>query len=359
MKKISYLFTIITGIFFTIFLFSCSKEGKNDIDATIADPKIENIELGEKNSKIGEIGEELHLEATLTVEGNIEEVKLEITYQGNESSSFNVKETFPNLKGLKGGNIHKHFDIPTDAKEGNYNFSLSITDQKGKRVEIKEILKLEKKYNFSENEALSFSILQLGVLNKSIGMKKDDFVALLTSHNISYEWTDDFEPQLIYYAEKEMEAFKKYKVTVSFEDIFDLDLRPYQRYKGVGSIIVVPVDNANESLQSKNVVENITFLDKYISSFANKAYRYRRFNDDKNYDYAQFTKEQFYHSLSKEELGSAAVYWNRNPNALAENSSKAKNTPKITLNYEHETQTYNISIEFNRPEDFHKYLKNN
>ena len=354
MKKIPYLFTVSVVILLAILSFSCSKDNKNDT----VPPKIENIELGEKNSKIAEIGDELHIEALLTAEESVEEVKLQITYQGNEST-FKVEETFPNLKGLKGGNIHKHFYIPTDAKEGNYNFLLSITDQKGKTTQVKEILKIQKTHNFTEDEVLPLSTLQLGVLNKSIGMTKDAFVALMNTQSITYEWTDDFEPQLVYYAEKEIGVFKKYKVTVSFEDIFNLDIRPYERYKGVGSIVVIPVDNTNEDLKNKNVVENITFLDKYISSFASRAYRYRRFNDDKNYDYAQFTKEQFYHSLSKEELGSAAVYWNRNPNALAENSSKAKNTPKITLNYEHETQTYNISIEFNRPEDFHKYLKNN
>ena len=358
MKKISHLFTISLGILLAILSSSCSKDDKNETGTIAAAPKIENLELGEKNSKTGEIGDELHVEATFTAEGNIENVQLKIIYQG-DASTFKVEETFPNLKGLKGGNIHKHFDIPTDAKEGNYNFSLSITDQKGKTTEVKEVVKIQKKYNFTEDETLSLSTLQLGVLNKSIGMTKDAFVARMDTHSITYEWTDDFEPQLVYYAQKEMGDFKKYKVTVSFEDIFDLDIRPYERYKGVGTIVVVPVDNTNEDLKSKNVVENITFLDRYISSFADKAHRYRRFNDDKNYDYAQFTKEQFYHSLPKEELGGATIYWNRNPNALAENSSKAKNTPKITLNYDHETQTYSISLEFNRPEDFHKYLKNN
>ncbi|MDO4881323.1 MAG: DUF4625 domain-containing protein [Capnocytophaga sp.] len=355
-QKISYFCGAILPFFTTIFLFSCSKEEeKNEI---VDVPKIEQIELGHNNSKTGKIGDEIHIEARFSAEGSIKEVKLQIQYQKG-TSSFYINESFPDLVGLKGGDIHKHFDIPTDAQEGNYNFLLNITDKNEKITEVKDVLAIEKKIDYTENDNLPLNTLQLGILNNSITMKKEDFISKLEKNNISYEWTEDFEPQLIYYASREMASFQKYKITVAFEDVFDLDIRPYERYKGVGSISIVPVDDNKEDLQSKKLVENFTFLDNYISSFANNPYKYKRYNDDKDYSYEQFTKESFYKSLSTEDLGSASIFWNKNPNATAENSSKEKNTPKIMINYNYETQNYQIVIEFNRPDDYFKYLKNN
>ena len=72
MKKITnVLKNISLAMFSSVLLFSCSKD-ENTSPNTSA-PTIEGVELGEANSNIGYIGDELHVEATLTAEGTIQE----------------------------------------------------------------------------------------------------------------------------------------------------------------------------------------------------------------------------------------------------------------------------------------------
>ena len=65
--------------------------------------------------------------------------------------------------------------------------STLVTDQNNKTTSIKETLKVVKKRIFTENEALPLSSLQLGILNKYIGLKKEDFIAKFSNGNVSYE----------------------------------------------------------------------------------------------------------------------------------------------------------------------------
>jgi len=135
-RKISFILLGIT------FLVSCSKED-NKNDQQLPAPIIESVEIGEQNAKTAYIGDEFHLEATFIAEAGIKEVKLQITYP-NGDSSFRIEQTFPDFVGLKGGHIHKHFDIPADAKEGNYDFLLTITGQNDKKISVKETIVVEK-----------------------------------------------------------------------------------------------------------------------------------------------------------------------------------------------------------------------
>jgi len=55
----------------------------------------------------------------------------------------------------------------------------------------------------------------------------------------------------------------------------------------------------------------------------------------------------------------ASILWNANPNKPASESSKAKNTPIVKIKYKRENHTYEISLEFNRPNDYNNNLKQN
>ena len=338
LKKLSFVALSAT------LLFACSKEDEKNGITTPA-PKIEELELGHENSKIGHIGDDVHIEALFSAEGMIKETKLQITYTSGKSS-FKIEEISTEFVGKKGGKIHKHVDIPADAKEGNYDFLFSVTDQNGQTTSVKEVLKVEKKRDFTENETLSLATLQLGVLNKSIALKKDDFIAKFSNGNVAYEQSNPFEP-LVYEATRQEAPFAKYKVAVSYE--------------GVDSITITPLDATGEEAKNDQPKEIFEYFEQYISFFSTKPYQYIRENDDKGYSVKNFTKEEFYATFSNKELKEtdAEILWNANPNKPALESSKAKNTPIVKLKYKHESNTYELSFEFNRPADYTNNLKQN
>ncbi|GJH41480.1 hypothetical protein RCZ04_20300 [Capnocytophaga sp. HP1101] len=358
MKRItSFIGGIVAGLLSTILFFSCSKD-KNDtpITSNIAAPKIENIELGHDNTKTAEIGNDLHFEATITAEATIKEIKLLITYSQG-SSSFKVEENFTKSIGLKGYNIHQHFDIPTDAAEGNYNFLLKVTDTSGQTVELKDVVKVTKAIDLTEDNSLPLSTLQLGVLNQCIAMPRADFIAKLGS--IAHEWTDEDEIELVYYATKKESPFELYKVTVTFENVADLSTPlPYKPYDGVAKITVVPVNTQKEVAVNTDASNVLHYFEHYINSFQQKPLKYIRKNTDIGYEYNQFTQEEFYTSLPNKNIeADAIILWNKNPKALAKDSSKEKNTPIVELSHFYETHTYQLSLEFNAPKDFSYNIK--
>jgi hypothetical protein len=361
MKKITNILRKLSFIVLSAtLLFSCSKEEEKNGITTPA-PKIESLELGHENSKIGYIGDDVHIEALFSAEGMIKETKLQITYANGESS-FKIEEISTEFVDKKGGKIHKHVDIPADAKEGNYDFLFSVTDQNGQTTSVKEVLKVEKKRDFTENEALSLATLQLGVLNKSIALKKDDFIAKFSNGNVVYEQTNPFEP-LVYYATTTREGvpFQKYKIEVSFGNVFDLDVLPFQTYEGVDTITITPIDETGEEAKNDQPKEIFEYFEDYITFFSAKPYQYIREEDNIGYSVKSFTKEEFYRTFSNKELKEtdAEILWNANPNKPAAESSKKKNTPIVKLKYKRETNTYGISLEFNRPNDYTNNLKQN
>lgn len=118
-----------------LFFSSCNK----DDDKPLA-PTVKITELGSghdsPNDKIGYIGSEFHLEATITADGLIKEILVEVHQEnGNGESkrgySFNEKFTDSKYVGLKNTTFHEHIDIPADAPEGEYHLHLMVVDQYG------------------------------------------------------------------------------------------------------------------------------------------------------------------------------------------------------------------------------------
>ena len=126
--------TFVVALFTTLFA-SCDKDEKE----VLPELKIEAVEVGEGNSKEVAVGEDLHLEAKLTVAGTIKEVKVQIK-SDEGTSSFEVNQTYPKLVGKTSGTIHSHFDVPQTAKIGKYTVSIFVTDNSGQVKEHKEAL---------------------------------------------------------------------------------------------------------------------------------------------------------------------------------------------------------------------------
>ena len=133
----------ITGIFFT----SC----ENDDDIT-PKPSIDMTELGYENSKIAYAGSELHMEADIVAEGNIEKVTVEIHYEGahdhksisavQDDHEWEVDTTFTEFSGLKNTTFHKHIEVPVEADTGAYHFHFVVTDMEGQQSSVEEELEI-------------------------------------------------------------------------------------------------------------------------------------------------------------------------------------------------------------------------
>ncbi len=137
------LTAFITGFFFT----SCEKDDDN-----VPKPSIDMTELGYENSKIAYAGSDLHMEAEIVAEGNIDKVTVEIHHEGeHDEKSFSVvlddhewevDTTFTEFSGLKNTTFHKHVDVPVHAETGDYHFHFVVTDMEGQQSSVEEELEI-------------------------------------------------------------------------------------------------------------------------------------------------------------------------------------------------------------------------
>jgi len=120
-------------------------------------PTIDKIELGLGNNEIGTIGEDFHFNAEVTAADKIESVQIKITPISTETYSkvWSLELNWPQYAGAKNTTIHKHFDIPADAAEGKYDFTIIIKDQNGTSLEVKKTLNIYAKGNLPVNPVAS------------------------------------------------------------------------------------------------------------------------------------------------------------------------------------------------------------
>ncbi|WP_057937350.1 DUF4625 domain-containing protein [Algoriphagus resistens] len=126
---------LLIALLFSLFISSC----KDDPDPILPVPTIENVEIGSGNNHIGVIGRDFHLNADIVAGDKIDLVQVKIepiageTYAGD----WNFELTWEQFKGAKNTNIHQHFDIPEEAVEGKYEFTIIVTDENGTILEEK------------------------------------------------------------------------------------------------------------------------------------------------------------------------------------------------------------------------------
>lgn len=109
---------------------SCEKD-----DVTVAaSPVISNLEVGHHNSLTAQAGTDLHMEAEVVAEGNIEKITVEIHKEDGTGDEMEAEYT--DYAGLKNATFHKHIDIPAGAAAGEYHFHLTVTDQQGNSTSV-------------------------------------------------------------------------------------------------------------------------------------------------------------------------------------------------------------------------------
>jgi len=144
---------ILVAFLVSAFAFTACDNDNDTPEPEKAKPSINNIELGLGNNEIATIGDDFHFNAEVIAGDKIESVKIKITQIGTEtySKAWSHNITWPQYTGAKNAVIHKHFDIPTDAAEGKYDFIITITDQNGTSLEVKKTLTIYAAENLPVN----------------------------------------------------------------------------------------------------------------------------------------------------------------------------------------------------------------
>ena len=105
-------------------------------------PTATNIEIGSGNNKQALIGRDFHFNADVLAAEKIKAVQLTITQKAGETYAayWKLVLDWPEYNGVKNTNVHKHFTIPAEAPEGKYDFTFTVQDENGTRLDIKETL---------------------------------------------------------------------------------------------------------------------------------------------------------------------------------------------------------------------------
>ncbi|TKC10710.1 DUF4625 domain-containing protein [Pedobacter polaris] len=123
-----------------IALFAACKKDKETIEPEHRLPSIENLEIGLANGGFAVIGNDFHFNADILAGEKLAIIELKIVQKVGESYTkpWKYEITYEQYKGVKNVTLHKHFDIPTDAPEGKYDFFVIVHDQNGRKLEIKK-----------------------------------------------------------------------------------------------------------------------------------------------------------------------------------------------------------------------------
>src|SRR5690606_6797771 len=110
---------------------SCSDDDKLEIE--LSKPIIENIEIGSGNNGIGVIGRDFHFDMDVLAGEALADIQVKIIGKENQAydHTWSFEITWDEYQGMKNTNVHKHFDIPNDAPQGDYYFVILVNDQNG------------------------------------------------------------------------------------------------------------------------------------------------------------------------------------------------------------------------------------
>ncbi len=117
------------GFLACVVLASCNK----DDGPMLTEPTIENVEVGSGDNGIGVVGRDFHFEMDVVAGERIETIQIRVSQRENGSyaKEWGFEVTWEQYKGAKNTNVHKHFSIPEDAPEGEYDFVIVVNDQNG------------------------------------------------------------------------------------------------------------------------------------------------------------------------------------------------------------------------------------
>lgn len=212
------------------------------------------------------------------------------------------------------------------------------------------------------------NVLQLNLLNGFIGKPKMEFINQLKADKVSFEKSDDEVEdddeditELTFIAEAKDAHFKRYKVKANFQNVADLDKRPYELYDGVSSFEITPIDEAGKKATSTEFKKVFDYFHVRFNALqpSKTAYKYvRKRNGRPVYFVERDDYADFIQSMNNPDIeADGQIEWTNNPIPWAANSSKEKNTPIVVVKYDYEDKTYSIEITFNYPNDFFKNIK--
>lgn len=218
------------------------------------------------------------------------------------------------------------------------------------------------------NTPQPLNVLNAWTLNHYITMPKDEFIAKLQEANVTFK---DDGLWIVYFVDGANTPFKKYRIRVTIADVFDLDKRPYEPYKGVERIEIFPLGEDDKNAVEEDYKKVFDyFYPKFTELQPTKSpYRMAIENTDASPKLYKIMNsyEEFISDLS---VVDATIDWNNNPPTevphenggvslvlKSEDSSKAKNTPKIKMVYYYGRKGYKITIAFNAPTDWKNYKK--
>lgn len=123
------LMLILIGVFL---LSSCKK------DDELILPSAENIEIGIRNEQKGYIGQDFHFNAMVTAGTRLEEIEIRIIPKAgqNYEKDWQLELIWGDYVGMRNVEIHRHFDIPSDAPTGLYDFQFIVHDQNGAKLQL-------------------------------------------------------------------------------------------------------------------------------------------------------------------------------------------------------------------------------
>jgi hypothetical protein len=138
MKKVKlFLLSFVTAATFT----ACNND---DNEPIVSKPTADNVEIGNANNKHALIGRDFHFNADIIAGSKVLDVQLKILPKKGETytKDWKFELTWIEYKGAKNTTVHKHFNIPSDAPEGKFDFFFIVKDENGTELEIKEELTL-------------------------------------------------------------------------------------------------------------------------------------------------------------------------------------------------------------------------
>ena len=153
-KKMKTTKLFLASMFMAMAFTACDSDNSEDQKPI---PTIDKIELGLGNNETGVIGQDFHFNAEIVAADKIQDVQIKITQKSTEtySKAWNHEIVWTQYAGAKNATVHKHFDIPADAAEGKYDFTIIVNDQNGSRLEIKRNLTIYKLENLPVNPVAS------------------------------------------------------------------------------------------------------------------------------------------------------------------------------------------------------------
>jgi hypothetical protein len=132
---------VLLGVSVMMLATACQKEDNNP-------PVISNFEVGLSNSHIAYVGADLHLEADIMAQHNIQTVEVRIHVEDaslvpSGIIPWEVDSVYTQFSGLKNTLFHEHVGIPSEVYVGAYHLHFVVTDMDGNQTDMEAELQLE------------------------------------------------------------------------------------------------------------------------------------------------------------------------------------------------------------------------